>query len=230
MQVKAHEKAVSLFEAYAAGGDNDDLKDWAEDTLPTLKEHLEEANGLKANVNLVAEAKDTKSPDEGAMGEDNAMPVADDNAKAKQVEKSNIKYITRQAPTDWTAEALIGRTVENANGDNLGEINNVIINEKGDVVAVVIGVGGFLGIGEKNVGVSFDDLDFKTTEPMNDRTATKEEKAEQKTDSVAARFDTEHQDISIVLNTTKEDLEAAPTFVWLDEQNSETAKPERVVQ
>ena len=99
----------------------------------------------------------------------------------------------------------------------------MIINEKGDVVAVVIGVGGFLGIGEKNVGVPFDDLNFKTGEAMKDRTenTTKEEKAEQKKDSVAARFDTEHQNIRIVLNTTKEDLEAAPAFAWLDEQNTE---------
>lgn len=230
MQVKAHEKAVSLFEAYATAGENDDLKDWAKDTLPTLKEHLEEAQDLNGKVDQVAEAKDMKKSDDRAMGDDNAMAVVDDDAKAKPVQKSNIKYITRQTPTDWTAEALIGRTVENGNGDNLGEINNVIINEKGDVVAVVIGVGGFLGIGEKNVGVPFDDLDFKTAEAMNDRTDTKEEKAEQKTESVAARFDTEHQDIRIVLNTTKEDLEAAPTFAWLDEQNSEKAKRERVVQ
>ena len=148
------------------------------------------------------------------------------------MQKSNIKYITRQAPSDWTAEALIGRTVENANGDDLGEINNVIINEKGDVVAVVIGVGGFLGIGEKNVGVPFDELDFRTAEAMKDRTdnTTREDKAEQNKDSMAARFDTEHQDIRIVLNTTKEDLEAAPAFAWLDEQNSENAKRERVVQ
>jgi hypothetical protein len=76
----------------------------------------------------------------------------------------------------------------------------------------------------------FDDLDFKTAEARNDRTATKEEKAEQKPDSLAARFDTEHEDIRIVLNTTKEDLEAAPTFVWLDEQNSENDKRERDVQ
>jgi putative membrane protein len=225
MQVKAHEKAVSLFEAYAAAGENDDLKDWAEDTLPKLKEHLEEANDLNVKVDQVVEVKKTGDRPVG----DNA--VADEDAKAKPVQKSNIKYITRQAPSDWTAEALIGRTVENANGDNLGEINNVIINEKGDVVAVVIGVGGFLGIGEKNVGVPFDELDFKTAE-MKDRTdnTTREEKAEQKTDAMAARFDTEHQDIRIVLNTTKEELEAAPAFAWLDEQNSENAKREHVVQ
>ena len=229
MQVKAHEKAVSLFQAYAAAGENDDLKDWAEDTLPKLKEHLEEANDLNVKVDQVVEVKDTEKTGDRPVG-DNA--VADENAKAKPVHKSNIKYVTRQTPTDWTAEALIGRTVENANGDNLGEINNVIINEKGDVVAVVIGVGGFLGIGEKNVGVPFDELNFKTAEAMKDRTdkATREEKAEQKTDAMAARFDTEHQDIRIMLNTTKEDLEAAPAFAWLDEQNPENARREHDVQ
>jgi putative membrane protein len=245
MQVKAHEKAVSLFEAYAAAGENDDLKDWAGDTVPTLREHLKEAQDLNAKVDQVAEANDTDKTDDRAMRDDNAMAMNDDdrknamamndddrkNAEAKPVQKSNIKYVTRQAPSDWTAEALIGRTVENENGDNLGEINNVIINEKGDVVAVVIGVGGFLGIGEKNVGVPFDELDFKTAEAMKDRTAeTRDEKAERKEEAKQARFDTEHSDIRIVLNTTKEDLEAAPAFAWLDEQNSDNAKRERVVQ
>ena len=42
-QVSAHKDAVSLFERYAKGGDNADLKDWAGKTLPTLKHHLEMA-------------------------------------------------------------------------------------------------------------------------------------------------------------------------------------------
>jgi putative membrane protein len=46
-QVSAHKDAVSLFERYAKGGDNADLKDWAGKTLPTLKHHLEMAQNLK---------------------------------------------------------------------------------------------------------------------------------------------------------------------------------------
>ena len=46
-QVSAHKDAVSLFERYAKGGDNSDLKDWVSKTLPTLKHHLEMAEGLK---------------------------------------------------------------------------------------------------------------------------------------------------------------------------------------
>ena len=47
MQVDAHKDAVGLFERYAKGGDNADLKTWAGQTLPALKHHLEMAQGLK---------------------------------------------------------------------------------------------------------------------------------------------------------------------------------------
>src|SRR5882757_1549411 len=47
MQVSAHKDAVSLFERYAKGGDNADLKNWAGKTLPALKHHLEMAQKLK---------------------------------------------------------------------------------------------------------------------------------------------------------------------------------------
>jgi uncharacterized protein DUF4142 len=46
IQTSAHKDAVSLFERYAKGGDNPDLKDWAGKTLPALKHHLEMAQDL----------------------------------------------------------------------------------------------------------------------------------------------------------------------------------------
>jgi putative membrane protein len=226
-QIDAHQKAVALFESYAAAGENDDLKKWAGDTVPTLKEHLEEAQNLKTTLDQTAQTEDSKKSDDAAARDDKTAAATDDDAKTP-APKSNIKYVTRQAPTDWTAEALIGRTVENSNGDNLGEINNVIINEKGDVVAVVVGVGGFLGIGEKNVGVPFEALDFRTVDPAENRAdKTKEEKADQKNESAKARFDSEHGDMHIVLNTTKEDLETAPEFAWLEEQGDNRAQGDR---
>jgi putative membrane protein len=45
-QVAAHKDAVSLFERYAKGGDNPQLKDWAGRTLPTLQQHLQMAESL----------------------------------------------------------------------------------------------------------------------------------------------------------------------------------------
>ena len=46
-QLDAHKDAVNLFERYAKGGDNADLKNWAGKTLPALKHHLEMAQNLK---------------------------------------------------------------------------------------------------------------------------------------------------------------------------------------
>lgn len=45
-QVKAHTKAAKLFDAYAERGDNAPLKQFAANTLPVIKQHLEEANKL----------------------------------------------------------------------------------------------------------------------------------------------------------------------------------------
>ena len=230
IQIETHRKAVALFESYVAAGENDDLKKWAGDTLPTLKEHLEEIQNLKTTVDQTAQAEDSEKSDDAAVRDNKTAAATGEDAK-KPARKSNINYLTRQARTDWTAEALIGRTVENSNGDNLGEINNVIINEKGNVVAAVIGVGGFLGIGEKNVAVPFDALEFRTVDPAEKRSAdTRHEKAEQKRDAADARFDSEHADMHIVLNTTNEDLEAAPEFTWLDEQGANRTQEDRTVR
>lgn len=49
MQVSAHKDAVSLFERYAKGGDDAQLKDWAGKTLPHLQHHLEMPQNLSKN-------------------------------------------------------------------------------------------------------------------------------------------------------------------------------------
>jgi putative membrane protein len=46
-QIKAHEKASDLFDKYAERGDNDALKQFAANTLPAIKQHLEEVKKLK---------------------------------------------------------------------------------------------------------------------------------------------------------------------------------------
>jgi putative membrane protein len=44
--VSGHKDAVSLFERYGKGGDDPELKDWANKTLPTLRDHLKMAQDL----------------------------------------------------------------------------------------------------------------------------------------------------------------------------------------
>jgi sporulation protein YlmC with PRC-barrel domain len=56
---------------------------------------------------------------------------------------------------------VVGQSVYGTNGEKVGDINNLLFDNKGMVVAAVIGVGGFLGIGEKDVGVPFSAIKWQ---------------------------------------------------------------------
>jgi sporulation protein YlmC with PRC-barrel domain len=56
------------------------------------------------------------------------------------------------------ASKLIGSSVRNSAGETVGDINEIVINKDGKVTAVVLGVGGFLGLGERQVAVGLESL------------------------------------------------------------------------
>ena len=66
---------------------------------------------------------------------------------------------------DWRASKLVGLKVYNDNNENVGSINDMLVDKSGTIKAVVIGVGGFLGMGEHLVAVSFDKVKF-SDEPV----------------------------------------------------------------
>lgn len=61
---------------------------------------------------------------------------------------------------DWRASKLVGLKVYNDNNQNVGAIDELLTDKTGTVKGVVIGVGGFLGMGEHLVAVSFDKIKF----------------------------------------------------------------------
>ncbi|WP_395707837.1 PRC-barrel domain-containing protein [Reyranella sp.] len=69
---------------------------------------------------------------------------------------------TASMPQDAAASAdtrkLIGRNVKNANNDTIGEIKSIHIGPTGKVDSVIVGVGGFLGVGEREVSLKWSDL------------------------------------------------------------------------
>ena len=65
------------------------------------------------------------------------------------------------------AEELVGTTVYGANDANVGEIGDIVLMQDGKADAVIIDVGGFLGMGEKEVAVGMDKLAFMTDQDGN---------------------------------------------------------------
>ncbi|SFR39047.1 Sporulation protein YlmC, PRC-barrel domain family [Marinobacter gudaonensis] len=65
-------------------------------------------------------------------------------------------YMSAVPAQGMQATDLIGADVKTTGGDEVGAISDLIIDQDGRVVAIVVGVGGFLGMGEKNVAISWE--------------------------------------------------------------------------
>jgi sporulation protein YlmC with PRC-barrel domain len=94
----------------------------------------------------------------------------------------------RQQMGQIDTDEMIGRNIENAAGDRLGEVNSVILGQDGQVEAVIVGVGGFLGIGQRDVAIEWEQLNISEGG--------------------------EH----ITANMTREQLEALPEYEFADTQ------------
>ncbi|WP_189426016.1 PRC-barrel domain-containing protein [Devosia pacifica] len=167
-----------------------------------------------------AEGDDAMAPAEGddamAPAEGDAMaPAEGDDAMAVEGEEilSEDQELNTDAPEDemvdepwdvsqgYTAadsdnliSEMLGMPVYSSAADdaeNIGDINDLVFTADGQLEAVVIGVGGFLGIGEKQVAADFELLNFTIAADNTERW---------------------------VLETNAEALEGAPEFVWAEDQ------------
>lgn len=99
---------------------------------------------------------------------------------------SDGMFYTHQS-TEMRASKLIGTNVVNTANETVGEINEIVLGKDGKVAAVIVGVGGFLGMGEREVAMSYSGLRFAK--------------------------DTNGRDV-ITVNATKDQLKAAPAWKW----------------
>ena len=125
-----------------------------------------------------------------------ALPALAQEANTRsQAEPNTMSRTTDDAVTTMPAERmlaskLLNESVLNKGNETIGDINDVVIDKSGKVASVIVGVGGFLGLGEKDVALSFDQLSFATD---NDG------------------------DLTVTTDATKESLQSAPAY---DKQDS----------
>jgi sporulation protein YlmC with PRC-barrel domain len=110
------------------------------------------------------------------------------------------QFLGKQESSDYLASNLIGQSVYNNQDEVIGGINDLVTDDSGKVVAVLIGYGGFLGMGQKDVAVRFEDLKI-------------------------ARED--NNSLKVVANLDKDILASAPDYQKLSEQNVTVGKSDR---
>ena len=79
-------------------------------------------------------------------------------------------YLTETPENTFHADALTGNQVKSSveDDEDIGTITDLVIGEDGQINAVVVGVGGFLGMGEKNVAIKWDSLELTKNEDDDD--------------------------------------------------------------
>jgi sporulation protein YlmC with PRC-barrel domain len=143
-------------------------------------------------------------------------------------DRSNVNTAVHK-DGEWRSSKLIGVDVYNDNNEKIGDIQELIVDKSGKVDNVVLGVGGFLGMGEHYVAVPMDKLKWvnepvrtssTTTAPANKSTvgtnnatttttgdATRTNRAERAKDE---KWYPDHA----VYNATKDQLKAMPQFKY----------------
>ena len=77
-------------------------------------------------------------------------------SSAEAAWESAIDYEEYLGSSDLRARDLVGAPVKNSDGQDLGEVEDLIISRDDDVVTAVISVGGVFGLGAKNIGVPYE--------------------------------------------------------------------------
>src|SRR5215211_3397131 len=89
-----------------------------------------------------------------ALAQTSGTPAASGAAQSGQ-------FMTHMNPDQWRASKLVGVNIYGQNNEKIGDVNEVLIDRKGNADAIVVGVGGFLGMGEKDVALPFSAVEWK---------------------------------------------------------------------
>jgi len=115
-----------------------------------------------------------------------ATPTTPDTTKTTDMSKTTTTDTTADTSgPGFLASSFMGKTVYTSAKENVGDINDLLVGTNGQVKAAVVGVGGFLGMGEKDVAVPLDKLKMAKDENGMDY---------------------------LTIQTSRAELEAAPAF------------------
>jgi sporulation protein YlmC with PRC-barrel domain len=116
----------------------------------------------------------------------------------------------------WRSSKLIGLNVYNDQNEKLGDINEILLDKSGKVAGVVVGVGGFLGMGEHNIKVDMAKLKF-VDEPVRTSatTSTTTTGAANRPSTTTRSNDRKwYPDHAVLSGASKDQLKSMPQFKY----------------
>jgi sporulation protein YlmC with PRC-barrel domain len=115
---------------------------------------------------------------------------------------SQLSFLQAPQGNQVLATELMDARIFGSDGNSIGPITDILLDRAGQVHGVVFGVGGFLGIGEKNVAVSYTALQITPLQQGGSAT----------TQGASSRSTHWNNQYRITLNATRDQLRSAPDF------------------
>ena len=115
----------------------------------------------------------------------------------------------------WRSSKLIGLNVYNDQNEKLGDISEILLDKSGKVDGVVIGVGGFLGMGQRDIKVDMSKLKF-VDEPVktSSTTSTSTTGAANTTTTTRSADKKWYPDHAVLSGASKDQLKAMSEFKY----------------
>lgn len=96
----------------------------------------------------------------GALAQSSSTPSSSAPAPAAQSQGSGkASFISSQKPDQWLASKFKGTNVVGSDNQKIGDVSDILFDKSGKVEAFVISVGGFLGVGSKEVALAPNSFD-----------------------------------------------------------------------
>jgi sporulation protein YlmC with PRC-barrel domain len=131
-------------------------------------------NGEKVTVNMTKDQLKAMAPykykDEsyrGKMFSDNGVWAADHATTMTSTTAPSTPTVSTgdfNADGQMSANAIIGASVKNSNNDTVGKVQDAYLDNSGEIKEIIVSVGGFLGVGTKNVAVHWSDIKFSRSD------------------------------------------------------------------
>ncbi len=157
-------------------------------------------------------AQTNQPADSQPMQPQATQPTPGASPSSPSTAAGDAKFINSQSGDQWLSSNFIGVDVVGPDNEKIGDVTDILFDKSGNVVGYVVGVGGFLGIGAKNVALAPSSFQVMSN-------------ADRGTTGTATSASAD--DVKLKLNMTKDQLKQAATFESKRDQDakSRSAQP-----
>jgi|SRR5215813_7745521 sporulation protein YlmC with PRC-barrel domain len=142
-----------------------------------------------------------------AQADMSPKPPAAPAAKTDAAPHDTAKFIAAQSTDQWVFSKFKGTDVLGPDNAHIGNVSDMLFDKNGKILGLIVGVGGFLGIGEKSVAI-----DMSAFQPVPADTGSSSTGAGGNT-AMASRNDDPTM-IKLKVSWTKDQLKNAPDFQY----------------